>query len=92
MVSCIREYLPPEVACTNPEGGMFLWITLPKGTSSMQLFDLAIQDKVAFVPGNPFYVDGRETETLRLNFSCVDEETIEQGIMRLAKSLKKLIG
>lgn len=92
MVACIKEYLPPEVACTNPEGGMFLWITLPKGTSSMQLFDLAIQDKVAFVPGNPFYVDGRETETLRLNFSCVDEETIEQGIMRLAKSLKKLIG
>ena len=92
MVSCIREYLPPEVACTNPEGGMFLWITLPKGTSSMQLFDLAIQDKVAFVPGNPFYVDGRETETLRLNFSCVDEETIEQGIMRLAKSLEKMIG
>jgi len=57
-----------------------------------QLFDLAIQEKVAFVPGNPFYVDGRETETLRLNFSCMDEETIEQGIIRLGKSLKKLIG
>ncbi len=92
MVRCIQEYLPAEVAHTNPEGGMFLWITLPKGTSAMQLFDLAIRDKVAFVPGNPFYVDGRETETLRLNFSCVDEATIEQGITRLGKSLKKLIG
>ncbi|MGA7874181.1 MAG: PLP-dependent aminotransferase family protein, partial [Desulfoferrobacter sp.] len=92
MVRCIQEYLPAEVAHTNPEGGMFLWLMLPRGISSMQLFDLAIQEKVAFVPGNPFYVDGRETETLRLNFSCMDEETIEQGIIRLGKSLKKLIG
>ena len=91
MVQCLEKYLPPSVARTNPEGGMFLWLTLPKGISSMQLFHLAIQDKVAFVPGNPFYVDGREAETLRLNFSCTDEATTEVGIQRLGMAVDKLL-
>jgi 2-aminoadipate transaminase len=58
----------------------------------MELFDLAIKDKVAFVPGNPFYINKDKTNTLRLNFSCVDEETIETGIKRLSKSIKTLLG
>lgn len=91
MVRCIREYLPPEITHTNPEGGMFLWLTLPNRTSAMELFNLAIQDKVAFVPGNPFYVDRREASTLRLNFSCVDEDTIVAGIKRLGRSVHKLL-
>jgi 2-aminoadipate transaminase len=57
----------------------------------MELFDLAIKDKVAFVPGNPFYINKDNTNTLRLNFSCVDEETIETGIKRLGKSIAKLL-
>ncbi|MDY0041227.1 MAG: PLP-dependent aminotransferase family protein [Desulforhabdus sp.] len=92
MFSSIKEYLPPEVTHTTPEGGMFLWLTLPKGISSMRLFDRAIAANVAFVPGNPFYVNGRDTETLRLNFSCVEEATIAEGIRRLGKSVKVLIG
>jgi len=91
MVRSIEKYFPSSVSHTHPEGGMFLWATLPEGTSSMELFDLAIKDKVAFVPGNPFYINKDETNTLRLNFSCVDEETIETGIKRLGKSIEKLL-
>ena len=91
MVRGIETYLPSAVAHTHPEGGMFIWLTLPEGASSKRLFDLAIQDKVAFVPGSPFYVDRLETDTLRLNFSCVDEETIDLGMQRLGRAVEKLL-
>jgi len=91
MVRCIGDYFPANVSHTRPDGGMFLWATLPEGASSMELFELALKDKVAFVPGNPFYIDGRTTNTLRLNFSCVDEGTIQVGIERLGKSIERLL-
>jgi 2-aminoadipate transaminase len=91
MIRSIESNFPSDVWHTSPEGGMFLWATLPEGVSSMELFELAIEDKVAFVPGNPFYINEETTSTLRLNFSCVDEHTIETGIKRLAKSMKKLL-
>jgi len=90
MIGSIKTHFPPDVEYTKPEGGMFLWATLPEAMSSMELFDLAIKDKVAFVPGNPFYVDRDQTNTLRLNFSCVDEQTIEIGIRRLGNAIKYL--
>ena len=89
MVSMIAEYFPEEIKYTKPEGGMFLWITLPEGISSLDLVDLAIKENVAFVPGNAFYVDGGGNNTLRLNFSNSDEEKIEEGIKRLANIIKK---
>ncbi|MGB3458877.1 MAG: PLP-dependent aminotransferase family protein [Halobacteriota archaeon] len=89
MVSMIAEYFPEEIKYTKPEGGMFLWITLPEGISSSDLVDLAIKENVAFVPGNAFYVDGGGDNTLRLNFSNSDEEKIEEGIKRLANIIKK---
>ena len=89
MVSMIAEYFPEEIKYTKPEGGMFLWITLPEGISSLDLVNLAIKENVAFVPGNAFYVDGGGNNTLRLNFSNSDEEKIEEGIKRLAKIMKK---
>ncbi len=92
MTRSIQKHFPPTVGHTNPEGGMFLWATLPENVSSMNLFDLAIKDKVAFVPGDPFYTSKRQTNTLRLNFSCVDEQTIEIGIKRLGSAMKKLVG
>lgn len=91
MIKCIKDYFPADVAHTHPEGGMFLWAALPEGSSSLDLFDLAIKDKVAFVPGNPFYINKKTTNTLRLNFSCVDEQTIEIGIKRLGKAIEKLL-
>ena len=91
MMRCIENHFPDGVSHTHPEGGMFLWATMPEGTSSIELFELAMKDKVAFVPGNPFYIDRETTNKLRLNFSCVDEETIEVGIKRLGKSIRKLL-
>lgn len=91
MVSMIEEYFPEETNHTRPEGGMFLWITLPQGISSLDLFDQATQLNVAFVPGQPFYVDGGGENTLRLNFSNTDEGQIEEGIKRLAEAIKKLM-
>ncbi len=88
MVRAIDEYFPAEVEVTRPEGGMFLWVTLPEGMSSMDLFDEAIKNKVAFVPGRPFYVDGSGENTFRLNFSNSDEEHIEEGIKRLGAGIK----
>jgi 2-aminoadipate transaminase len=79
------------VAHTTPEGGMFLWVTLPEGTSSRALLDLALKDKVIFVPGDPFYVNRQNTNTLRLNFSCTNEETIDTGIKNLGKAMKQLL-
>ncbi|MBG0789088.1 MAG: PLP-dependent aminotransferase family protein [Desulfovibrionaceae bacterium] len=87
MVEMIGKYFPDGVTITRPEGGMFLWVTLPEGVSSMDLFDAAIKEKVAFVPGRPFYVDGSGENTLRLNFSNSDEVRIEEGISRLGRAI-----
>lgn len=88
MVNSINEFFPDGVEFTKPEGGMFLWVRLPQGFSSMALFEKAIENDVAFVPGEPFYPDNPEKETLRLNFSSVDEKTIREGIKRLAEAIK----
>ncbi|WP_320172546.1 PLP-dependent aminotransferase family protein [Maridesulfovibrio sp.] len=91
MVRAIEEYFPAEVKVTRPEGGMFLWVTLPEGMSSMDLFDEAIKNRVAFVPGRPFYVDGSGENTFRLNFSNSDEAHIEEGIKRLGTGIKNFL-
>jgi 2-aminoadipate transaminase len=92
MIVSIRKHFPGNVRYTIPDGGMFLWVTLPEGLSSMALFDIAIKQNVAFVPGNPFYTDGKQSyPTLRLNFSCSDETTIEEGIRRLGNAIRQLM-
>jgi 2-aminoadipate transaminase len=91
MVNAIREYFPPEARYTEPEGGMFLWITLPPGLSAMEVFKKSIAVKVAFVPGDPFYVNREQVNTLRLNFSSVDADTIRTGIRRLGDVLKTMV-
>ncbi len=92
MIDMMTEHFPEEVKYTKPEGGMFLWVTLPENMSSLDLFELAVKEKVAFVPGNPFYIDGGSAvNTLRLNFSNSDEDQIEEGIKRLAICLGRLL-
>jgi 2-aminoadipate transaminase len=91
MVRMLGIHFPEEAKFTTPTGGMFLWVTLPEGCSSMELFDRAIEKGVAFVPGEPFYVDGGGTNTMRLNFSNADEKVIEEGIRRLGKCLKEYL-
>jgi 2-aminoadipate transaminase len=91
MVAAIEENFPQEVHCTRPEGGMFLWITLPEKLSALELFDRAVEEKVAFVPGTPFFVDGGGKNNMRLNFSNSDEDRINEGIKRLGKIMKNLL-
>ena len=85
MIKAMENYFPTDVAFTRPKGGMFIWATLPVGMSSKALFDKAIQEKVAFVPGDPFYTDGRNANTMRLNYTNASREVIEEGIQRLGK-------
>jgi 2-aminoadipate transaminase len=91
MLAAIAAHCPEEVTYTRPEGGMFLWMTLPAGASSLALFERALAREVAFVPGCPFYVDGGGEDTLRLNFSNADEEMIVTGIARLGAAMKEML-
>ena len=90
MMEAMDRYFPSTVKYTKPQGGMFLWVTLPEGISAMSLFPEALEKKVAFVPGDPFYTDIRNTNTMRLNYTNADSETIEEGIRRLGNLLKEL--
>ena len=90
MISVIERNFPGEVKFTRPEGGMFLWVTLPQRLSALELFELAVKENVAFVPGTPFFVDGGGTNNIRLNFSNSDEQRIEEGIKRLGLIIRKL--
>jgi 2-aminoadipate transaminase len=91
MVTSIKDCFPGETEYTEPEGGMFLWITLPNSLPAMVVFHRAIEEKVAFVPGDPFYLNKANVNTLRLNFSSVDEKTIHLGIKRLGDVLTQII-
>jgi 2-aminoadipate transaminase len=85
MLDAMAQHFPAGVEWTKPEGGMFIWVTLPKHIDAMQLLDEAIAQKVAFVPGSPFYANEPETNTLRLSFVTVPPERIRHGIEILGK-------
>lgn len=91
MLASIKRHFPAGVTHTTPEGGMFLWAELPKNMKALELFDLAVKDRVVFVPGDPFYINKIGTRTMRLNFSCVDEKTIDIGIERLGNAIRNLM-
>ena len=83
MLKAMEEYFPKEVTWTHPQGGLFLWVELPKHLSAKELFDKAIEKKVAYVYGQPFFPAGEGTHTLRLNFCNATHENIREGIKRL---------
>ena len=83
MIKAIEMYSTKGISFTRPKGGMFIWATLPEGESAKDLFDRAIERKVAFVPGDPFYTDGRVANTMRLNYTNASKEMIKEGIRRL---------
>jgi 2-aminoadipate transaminase len=88
MLGCIGRYLPEGTEYTRPEGGLFIWLTLPGKPDMQELLRVATQEyKVAFVPGAPFYADPAEGwNTFRLNFSGATPEKIEEGMERLGKA------
>ena len=87
MLAAMEKYFPPYVKYTKPEGGMFVWVTLPEDVNALDKFSEAMEKKVAFVPGNPFYTDRESVNTLRLNYTNATLEIIEEGIKRLAEIL-----
>jgi 2-aminoadipate transaminase len=91
MIAAFEKYMPEGVQWTRPEGGLFLFITLPDYMDAKDLFDIAIKENVAFVLGNAFFCDGSGKNTMRINFSYMSEEMNTEGVKRLAKAIKKLM-
>jgi 2-aminoadipate transaminase len=83
MLAALREHFPPQASWTEPQGGLFIWATLPDFIDTGDLLARALREDVAFVPGQGAYVDGRGRSSMRLNFSGVTEEEIREGIRRI---------
>jgi 2-aminoadipate transaminase len=83
MFDALAEHFPREAQWTRPEGGMFIWATLPDYIDTTDLLARALRENVAFVPGRAAYLDGRGGSSMRLNFSGVDEQQIREGIRRI---------
>jgi 2-aminoadipate transaminase len=85
MLAALHEHFPAEASWTEPQGGLFIWATLPDYIDTGDLLAKALRADVAFVPGSGAYVDGRGANSMRLNFSGVDETEIREGIRRIGK-------
>lgn len=89
MLEALAKYMPEGTDWTKPEGGMFIWVTLPKGMDGAALLAASIEsEKVAFVPGKAFFADCTGANTLRLSYSCANDEMIDEGIMRLGRLIR----
>jgi 2-aminoadipate transaminase len=92
MLASLDGYFPPGVEWTHPQGGLFTWVTLPETTNASEALKHAIEKKVAFVPGSPFYPCGGGHNTLRLNFSNASPDNIRKGISTLGSVLSEIMG
>jgi len=91
MLAAMDAYFPPGVDWTQPKGGLFLWGILPETINTNELIKVAVERKVAFVPGTPFYPNGGGKNTMRLNFSNASSENILEGIARLSRVIQEAI-
>jgi 2-aminoadipate transaminase len=89
MLDALTELMPAGVNWTHPQGGLFLWATLPSGLNTTNLFPEAVAENVAFVPGASFHPNGGGENTMRLNFSYSPPDTIIEGIHRLSRVIKR---
>ncbi len=92
MLDALAEQFPREAQWTHPQGGLFIWATLPSYIDTTDLLARALQENVAFVPGRAAYVDGRGGSSMRLNFSGVHEEEIREGIRRIGEVVREQVG
>jgi 2-aminoadipate transaminase len=88
MIEAINRYFPDCYECNKPYGGMFAWVTLPEGIDTEIMFLDSIKNKVAYVHGKAFHVDGSGGRSMRLNFSYSSNDRIEEGIKRLGKVIE----
>lgn len=91
MLEALDREMPKGMRYTRPQGGMFVWMELPQGLSAEALFQRAIAENVAFVPGGPFFANGGGENTLRLSYATLDREGIQEGVRRLGRALKGLL-
>ena len=89
MLKAFKEFMPKGVTWTTPEGGLFLFLTLPNKMDAKILFQKAIDNNVAFVLGTVFHCDGSGKDTMRINFSFMPKDKTTEGIKRLAKAIKE---
>jgi 2-aminoadipate transaminase len=92
MLEALRAHFPREAAWTQPQGGLFIWATLPDYIDTTDLLARALDENVAFVPGRAAYLDGRGGSSMRLNFSGNDEAAIREGVRRIGKVVAEQVG
>jgi 2-aminoadipate transaminase len=92
MLDALAEHLPREAEWTTPQGGLFVWATLPDYIDTNDLLARALSENVAFVPGRAAFMDGRGGSSLRLNFSGVGEDDIREGVRRIGKVVAEQVG
>jgi 2-aminoadipate transaminase len=92
MLTALQQYCPSHVHWTTPQGGLFLWVTLPEPMDAAEILQAAIAENVAFVPGAAFFADGTGRNTFRLNFSNASPARIKEGIKRLGTVLERARG
>ncbi len=91
MIKSLEEFMPDGVSWTHPEGGLFLFVTLPERLNADEVFEKAVENNVAFVKGSVFYCNDKGKNTMRINFSFSDEEKIKTGVRRLAKVISDML-
>ena len=91
MLAALDEYMPAGLSWTRPEGGFFVWVTLPEGVDTYPLLKKAIDAGVVFIPGAAFTHSDDPSNKIRLAFSAVPPESIREGVRRLAPVLREAI-
>ena len=89
LLSLLERHMPEGVSWTHPDGGLFLWVSLPEGIDTVAMYDSALAAGVAYVAGSFFYLDGSHRNTMRLNFSFLAKERMEAGVKLLAAEIRK---
>lgn len=91
MLNALEKFMPEGISWTRPEGGLFLWVTLPEKCDTTAMFPIALKQKVAYVPGESMHPRGGGKNTMRLNFSYCKPDVIVDGIARLAETFKQAL-
>ncbi|MGX8008212.1 aminotransferase-like domain-containing protein [Mesorhizobium sp. ORM8.1] len=89
LLAALEQNMPEGISWSKPDGGMFVWLTLPEGTDATELLARSVKEaRVAFVPGNAFFADGTGRNTLRMSFTLADDRAVAEGVPRLAKLMR----
>lgn len=89
MLKAIEDYFPKEATFTHPDGGLFTWVELPEYMNAREIAEECVKNNVAYVPGGSFFPNGGKENTFRMNYSCMPDDKIVEGIKRIGEILKK---